>query len=438
MQNASDPDGALAWAAARIEQGVAQLKRTTVSFFGNFGTQNLGNEYTLQAIIHNVHKYLPDAQVNCICTNPEDASARHHIPAFLISYRYGKEHRSRIRRDTLIVRWLRRLLVRPPLELIEWLKAFRTLKGTSMLVMTGTGMLGDFGIGPFDLHYEILKWSLLAKLRRTKLLFVSVGAGPIAHPLSRWIVKLAISLADYRSYRDSFSKDYLASIGFDTKDDHVYPDLAFSLRPRAPACGSGNSRVIGLGLMDYYGKGSTDEYDETTYRDYLERVTTFATLLLDRKYTIRLLIGDVSYDTRVTGDVIKRLRERGAKGQIIDEPVSSVEQLIAQLAATDIVIATRFHNVLLALMLNKPVVALSYHEKIASLMAGVGMAEYCQRIDQLDVGLLMERFDKLEQNAGIIKPQIEQRIEEYGRALEEQYVHIFNHLCPASPRREGE
>src|SRR5216684_3179897 len=386
-------------------------------------------EMTLQAIIHNVHKYLPDAQVNCICTNPEDASARHDILAFLISYRYGKDHRSRARRDPLIIRWLRRFLIRLPLELIEWLRAFRTLKGTSMLVMTGTGMLGDFGIGPFDLHYEILKWSLLAKLRRTKLLFVSVGAGPIAHPLSRWMVKLAISLADYRSYRDSFSKDYLASIGFDTKDDHVYPDLAFSLRPGVPACGSQNSRVIGLGLMDYYGKGSTDEYDETTYRDYLERVTTFATLLLDRKYTIRLLIGDVSYDTRVTGDVIKRLRERGAKGQIIDEPVSSVEQLIAQLAATDIVIATRFHNVLLALMLNKPVVALSYHEKIASLMAGVGMAEYCQRIDQLDVGRLIELFNKLEQNVGSIKPLIEQKTGEYGRALEQQYTHIFNHLC---------
>jgi len=36
---------------------------------------------------------------------------------------------------------------------VDWLKAFRTLKGTTMLVMTGTGMLSDFGIGPLDLHY---------------------------------------------------------------------------------------------------------------------------------------------------------------------------------------------------------------------------------------------------------------------------------------------
>src|SRR6267143_5609231 len=98
-----------------------------------------------------------------------------------------------------------------------------------MLVMTGTGMLGDFGIGPLELHYEILKWALLAKARGCKLLFVSVGAGPIAHPLSRLIVKSALSLADYRSYRDDFSMTYLDSIGFKRSTDRVYPDLAFSL-----------------------------------------------------------------------------------------------------------------------------------------------------------------------------------------------------------------
>ena len=170
-------------------------------------------------------------------------------------------------------------------------------------------------------------------------------------------------------------------------------------------------------------------------------MTIFVASLLDRKYTIRLLIGDVSYDKRVTGDVIRRLKERGSsyqEWQIIDDPVSSVEELIAQLAETDIVIATRFHNLLLALMLNKPVVALSYHEKIASLMAGVGLSEYCQRIDQLDASRLIEQFDKLEQNAGTIKPLLEQRIGEYGRALEQQYAHIFNHLCAAPPRMERE
>ena len=114
--------------------------------------------------------------------------------------------------------------------------------------------------------------------------------------------------------------------------------------------------------------------------------------------------------------------------------MSSVEQLIAQLAEADIVIATRFHNILLALLINKPVVALSYHEKISSLMAGMGMGEYCQNIDRLDVDLLVEQFLELEKNAGIVKPLIEGKVEHYRKALDQQYAHIFSHLCAAATR----
>ena len=329
--------------------------RTTVSLFGNFGTHNLGNEYTLQAIIHNVRKYLPQAAVNCICTSPREVTASYDVPAFPISDRLikspaGKEWHVL---NGAVARFLRRLFVRLPKEIIRWVQAFRTLKGTRMLVMTGTGMLGDFGIGPFDLDYEILKWSLLAKARGSKLLFVSVGAGPIADPLSRRIVQWALSLADYRSYRDDFSKEYLASIGFDTRNDFVYPDLAFSLAPELPGPSrrNGNGRVVGLGLMDYYGNDPTGKSNEATYQGYLEKVTAFLAWLLERKYTVRLLIGDATYDTRIRGDVVERLRRRAVRyeeRQIVDEPVGSVEELLGQLAATDAVVATRFHNLVLA------------------------------------------------------------------------------------------
>ncbi len=421
------------------------MKPTTVSFFGNFGTHNLGNEYTLQAIIHNARRHLPGASVNCICSNPQEASAEHDVPAFPISPRLAPAPplTAQRARNVPIVRFLRRLFVRLPLELLQWLKAFRTLRGTSMLVMTGTGMLGDFGIRPLGLHYEILKWSIVAKLRRSKLLFVSVGAGPIDHPLSRWIVRLAISMADYRSYRDRFSKSYLAGIGFDSQSDLVYPDLAFSLPPETNGAAklAGSSRVVGLGLMDYYGKSCSPQHGQSTYRDYIDKVTSFVAWLLDREYSVRLLVGDLAYDKRVKGDVIATLQERGVKyreGQVIDEPISSVEQLIAQLAATDMVVASRFHNIVLALMLNKPVVALSYHEKIASLMAGMGMAEYCQSIDPLDLGRLTERFIQLERNRDLLKPLIARRVEDYRRALDDQYALIFDHLPRGRAVRIGD
>jgi polysaccharide pyruvyl transferase WcaK-like protein len=406
------------------------MKRQSITLFGNFGTQNLGNEYTLKAILHNVRKAFPNAALSCVCPGPQDASATHHIPAFQMSSRYAMPSRPGALSKNPLVKLLRRVFVRLPLELVEWFKAFRILKGTGMLVMTGTGMLGDFGIGPLELHYEILKWALLAKVRGCKLLFVSVGAGPLAHPVSRLIVKAALSLADYRSYRDTFSKDYLGRIGFETGPDRVYPDLAFSLRPDVPSSPRRHetARVVGVGLMDYYGRRSRPEEGEDLYRRYLEKMTAFVGWLLDRDYTVQLLIGDVSYDTRIKGDLRTMLRERapadGAKGEVVEAEVSSVEQLIAQLAKTDVVVATRFHNIALALMLNKPVVALSYHEKVAALMSGIGLSEYCQEIDAPGVDDLVERFTRLERNARTARSLIERKAEEYRNALDEQYARL--------------
>jgi polysaccharide pyruvyl transferase WcaK-like protein len=413
-----------------------QMSDKTLTFLGNFGTHNLGNECTLQSIIQNARKYLPGATLRCICPGPEDASSRYNIPAFRMSYRDAPAFKSKApnRQNHPVIKWVRRLVIRLPLELVEWLEAFRTLKGTNMLIMPGTGMLGDFGIGPFDLHYQILKWSIVARIRRCKLLFVSVGAGPIDDPLSRWIVKSAITLADYRSYRDSFSRQYLDSLGFDTSEDHVYPDLAFSFPATAipsPDARASNTRIVGLGLMDYYGKAGHPERGAPLYQDYIAKVTGLVTWLLKRKYCVRLLIGDLSYDTRVKGDLFRALEENDVvwePGQIIDEPVLSVEQLWAQLAQTDMVVATRFHNILLALMLNKPVIALSYHEKIESLMAGFGLEQYCHRIGELDVETLAEQFRSLEADAKSLQASIRHKTEEYRKALDDQYRHIFTGL----------
>jgi hypothetical protein len=60
----------------------------------------------------------------------------------------------------------------------------------------------------------------------------------------------------------------------------------------------------------------------------------------------------------------------------------------------------------------------------------VGLAEYCQPLDHLDVDRLIEQFVKLEKNANNIAPYIKQKTEEYRRALDEQYTFIFNVVCP--------
>jgi polysaccharide pyruvyl transferase WcaK-like protein len=406
----------------------ADPTRKTVALFGMFGVGNLGNECTLQAILLNLRRFLPNAQVRCICGGPHETALSFNVPAFAIRDMLLPPL------DSRILRLLRRLVLGIFIEPGRWVKVIKKLAGTHLLVMTGTGMLSDVGISPFGLHYDILRWSIAAKVCRCKLLFVSVGVGPIRHPLSNFFVKAALRLADYRSYRDSFSKSYVEGMGIAPKGDAVYPDLAFSLpADMLPEARARDRRkpVIGIGLITYDTScTTTQEKAETVYHHYVAKVATFVGWLIEHNYTVRFLIGDVVYDRRVRQDVRAFLERSGLRyedGQIIDEPARSVDELLSQLAATDIVVASRFHNVLLALMLRKPVVAISFHEKVDSLMKAMGMTQFLQDIKNVDVNKLIVQLAALEESAESIKGGLERKSELYRGNLEEQYEYIFKH-----------
>lgn len=403
----------------------AEPTRLRIALFGAFGVGNLGNECTLQALMSNIQRCVPRAEVSCICMGPQETQLAYNIPASLI-----KELPLRPIKNP-VLRFLRRIFLVIPMELFRWGKAVATLKDVNMLVMTGTGMLGDFGISPLGLHYEILKWTVAAKLARCKIIFLSVGAGPLRKTLSRHFVRAALSCADYRSYRDQFSKDYLKSIHFDSDCDRVYPDLAFSY-PIAmlPADSDhvSNGTVIGLGLMTYFNRRNIVENDETTYHEYIAKLGTFVAWLLEKKYTVRLLIGDASYDDRARHDLNEFIEEHGIiyeDSKIIDEPAASVQDVFSQLNGTDLVVASRFHNVLMALMLGKPVLAISYHEKVDALMADAGLTEFCQDIERIDVEKMTRQFNELEKKANCIKRQLQRNAEACRAALEGQYSRIF-------------
>ena len=120
------------------------------------------------------------------------------------------------------------------------------------------------------------------------------------------------------------------------------------------------------------------------------------------------------------------------EGRIIDEPVASVDDLLKQLGSTDLVVATRFHNVLLSLLLNKPVLAISFHHKCSSLMRQMGLSKYCQDINRLNTEELIEQFCDLEKNAEWLKPLIKHKTDEFRTALNEQYSYIVEEILSAA------
>jgi polysaccharide pyruvyl transferase WcaK-like protein len=413
--------------------------RQKISLFGHFGAGNFGNESTLQAMLCHLRRMTPDAEISCICSAPEIVSADYKIAAVPIRGITVKPWNLR----NPVARLARKLFIGIPSELYRWLEGVITLRDADMLIVVGTGLLTDaFGVrgwGP----YGTFKWSVIAKLCRCRLLFVSVGAGPLEHRTGRLFVKSALSLANFRSYRDEATLEYLKGIGFRPNGDRVYPDLAFSLTAPPPNRNAekGHRLVVGIGLMSHDGMYGIDKTTSAHYAAYLETLVVFVKWLLEHEYDIRLLSSDLM-DMAVVREFNSLLRARSVtheEKRIMAEPVASTDEVLSQLAATDFVVATRFHNVLLALLLNKPSIAISFHHKCSSLMSQMGLSEYCQDINRLNVNQLIEQFCDLEKNADRLRPLIKDKAGEFRRELDEQYNRIFKEMFPdCFPPMEGD
>jgi polysaccharide pyruvyl transferase WcaK-like protein len=410
-----------------------------IGLMGPFGYGNLGDAAIQEAMIQHIQKYQPEAQIYGFSLNPTDTEDRHGIPSYLItrmpddpdSLLGNLPHRIRYHPITkLLIRIFHRL----PIELILAARSFKNFKGFDLLIVSGGGQLDDYWGGAWGHPFTLFKWATIAKLRHTEYVFVSVGAGPIDAALSRFLVRKALALASYRSYRDKGSKTFIKGIGFNNDDDPVYPDLAYSLpvktthdRPQPTQ----THPIVGIGPMAYFDPRVWPERDSAVYLGYLRKLASFVTWLIRQEYTILFITGESIHDRWAIDDLRAILRdEEGVDSdqQILAPPIETVEDLIGQLSTTDLVVASRLHSVILAHVLHKPVLAISYHEKIDILMAGLEQSDYCLDIDRFDVDTLRERFTELESNRVSLKAQIEKKMQAYRCALDEQYDRLLSNL----------
>ena len=405
---------------------MSRKRRTKIALFGHFDGSNFGNECSLQAFLHHVRCHRPNTEIICITTGPEAAAASYQLKAIPISADFAKSWQPR----RPLLKLVRRVFIGIPSELYRWIDGLVRLRHVEFLIFPGTGLLSDVWYLTYWGPYSSFTWSLLAKCCGCKVLFVSVGAGPIYTARGRWLVRSALSLADFRSYRDHSTLQYLKAIGFRADTDRIYPDLAFSLPPSAIPRRHSESRprtVVGLGLMDDPGRLTNSNPSNETYPAYLENLASVVSWLLDQKSVVRLLIGSLA-DLPTTREFRALLRQRFPmfdEARVVDEPITSVKDLLSQIASTDIVVATRFHNVVFALLCEKPVIAISFHHKCASLMNAMGLSDYCLDINDLKADQLIEKIRDIRMNAAKLKLLIREKNEEFRKELEEQYEFIF-------------
>ena len=84
----------------------------------------------------------------------------------------------------------------------------------------------------------------------------------------------------------------------------------------------------------------------------------------------------------------------------------------------EVVIASRFHNLICALRLARPTVSVGYAEKNRHLIGVLGLDEYCQDIEQLDASLLVAQAKAAYGEREVLTARIQRGTFEYAHDVQ--------------------
>jgi polysaccharide pyruvyl transferase WcaK-like protein len=419
------------------------------------------------ALIQNIRQRIPGAEICCFSFSPDDTQQRHGVPAFPIRHLQRKPAGTAGQRGDAegagpalqtppwgIKAWLKqvpllyrtlRLLRETPRHLVTVLgemalvgRSMRLLRRTDLLIVAGGGQLGDYFGGPWEYPLTLCKWSVMARAAGCRLAFVSVGAGPIVSAPGRRLLKWSLALAHYRSFRDTGSRELVERIGV-RGPNHIFPDLAQSLDitgSRATEGGNGRPFVVGINPLPYFDRRYWAEHSDEVYGHYVHTLAAFATWLIGRGHRVLFFPTQLRADPPVIRDVETELRRIGPAcldHALLQRPVSSFDDLLAAIDTTDLIVASRFHGVVISYLMRKPVLGLAYQPKTEQIMVAMGQGMYALKIEAITVDSLVACFLQLESDLAEASLEIDRRQKECRQRLDVQYDWLFRGAAPGVP-----
>ncbi|WP_431998349.1 polysaccharide pyruvyl transferase family protein [Streptomyces fungicidicus] len=395
------------------------MRPVRVGVFGLLGSGNIGNDGSLEAVLGHLRAEHPDAVVDALCGGPEAVTARYGIPATRLNW-YRGEYRTASRAGAVAAKGLGKL--------VDVVRTAAWTRRHDVVIVPGTGVLETtLPLRPWGFPYSLFLLCATGRLFGTRVALVGVGAATIGNRPTRTLTRWSTRLASYRSYRDTMSRDAMRAMGVDTARDEVYADLVFALpTPRAgePA---GPPGTVCVGVMDFHGSNDERDRAEEIHRRYLDGTTRFVRALAGDGRPVRLLTGD-ELDVPVAGAI----RDAVDSPLVTVARTASLADLMKEMAAADTVVATRYHNLVCALKVGTPTLAVSYSAKSDTLMAEMGLGEYCHPAREADADRILQQFRELERRSAEVRATLSDRNLVVARRVRHQFAALSAALFPAA------
>lgn len=439
-------------------------KEEVIALLGvNLGGGNLGEEITASALVKNIRKNKPKARIVEISSNPGDTKHRHGVECIPISLvaeardqglieshfdqldsaqgavaQSNASNSSSVSFVVTLVKKIRPIFLLLKVaqacllnfkalsrELFFLVRSYKRLRSIDKLIIAGSGPLADNFGGALAYPYLVFKWVLLSKLRGIPVIFFSVGAVPFEFRFSKLLVRLALNWAQYRSYRDETSLNIVSGIGV-KPDGRVFPDIAFSYSIESSDLNNNaREKRVGIGLFPHFDPRYWPEKNQDTYDRYIKLIADFTGWLSAEGYHVVFLSTQVKADVAVTKDVISLLKSKGLSDSCYSTPRTEThEEFIKQASSVELMVLTRFHGLIMTLLSNTPIIALTNQQKMVDLMVEMKLDQFMKDIDCADLNWLQNKVSEAKAEEGLVSG-IQESIKVNGLRLESGYEDIL-------------
>ena len=357
----------------------------------------------------------------CIIYEQEPEVARRHYPQHqfrhLLYYRVSCEPKHRIPRTFIgpIIgvfmrarfRFAARLWASGRRRLASWFLTreervdLEHYSSADLVVSSGgTYLVDNYFLEPRIFDYE------LVMLLKKPLVFFTQSLGPLEKPEHREALKPILEYANLVLLRDEESLRHLRKMPVTNPNVHLSADTVFRMcngrmHERANLNGGAKHerRKAAISVRHWpYFKSVDSEQGMKRYREAMAALTNH--LVVDHRMDVCFIStcqGIEEYwfnDSDVGHDIVALLDAQIRPHVTVDEGFRTPEQMVEDLVEYDLVVATRFHMVILALAAGVPTVGISYEFKTRELFESLNIHDWEVDLETLTGDELCKAVDR--------------------------------------------
>jgi colanic acid/amylovoran biosynthesis protein len=229
-----------------------------------------------------------------------------------------------------------------------------------------------------------------------KTFIIGANFGPFRDELYRERHKEFFAKFDDICFRDSHSYNIFSKL----ENVRYAPDVVFNLELEK---NEKPEKCIGFSIIDLKERKGLNQY----YNEYNEKVIQLVEKYVDLGYKIKFFsfcenegdLGIINYiRSRVNSYYYSSIKVINYEGNI--------DQFLDNYKACEAIVGTRFHSVILALLLNQPVFPIIYSDKTYNVLKDLSMGDNCcylKDIEKLDINEVLSKakFNKLKSKSVI-------------------------------------